>query len=129
MRSAAFGQNAPAFLAARCSQIFPVSVWRAVSIPSYTVPDSFSMAATGAAVANGWSAGRRWALRHWASAAESGSPWQQGPAVARGGADAPSRAFRKTPEAPPGTPSPVGETEKRDRRYQEPKERGRQSVG
>jgi hypothetical protein len=42
---------------------------------NYVVPYSFSVAATGAAVSNGWSAGRRGALRHWASAPESGSPW------------------------------------------------------
>src|SRR6185436_20247643 len=112
----------PAFAGA-CSQNFPTSLWRFVPASNYIVLYLFSAAATGAAVANGWSAGRRWALRHWASAPERGSPWQQGPAVARGGADAPSRASRKRPKRLPALHPPVGETEKRDTARPEPNNR------
>src|SRR5688572_28593580 len=38
-----------------------------------------------ATMASRWSAGRRRALRHWASAPEAATPGNRGPAVARGG--------------------------------------------
>ena len=98
----------PSFLPALYSQIFPVSVWRIVTSYNYTVLYPFSMAATGAAVANGWSAGRRWALRHWASAPESGNPWQQGTCRGARRCRCTVKGVSQTPEAPPGAPSPGG---------------------
>ena len=61
---------------------------------------------------------------------KAATPGNRGPAVARGGADAPSGAFRKTPEAPPGAPSPGGgDGKKGTRRSQSREQPGRRSVG
>src|SRR5258706_12021423 len=49
---------------------------------------------------------------------KAAAPGNRGPAVARGGADAPSRAFRKRPKRLPALHPPVGETEKGIRRAQ-----------
>jgi len=101
--------DVPSLLSLANSQILPLSIWRVASSWDYMgVHDPFAGAATGAAVANGWSAGRRWALRHWASAPESGSPWQQGTCRGARRCRCTVKGVSQTPEAPPGAPSPGG---------------------
>ena len=93
-----------------------MSLWRTVIASNYIVPYSFSLAATGAAVANRWSAGRRGPYVIGPARPKAATPGNRGlPWRAAADRKAPPKGVSQTPEAPPGAPSPVGETEKRDR--------------
>ena len=93
------------------SQILPLP-----PLPGIIVHYLFSTAATGAAVANGWSAGRRWALRHWASAPESGNPWQQGTCRGARRRRCAAKGVSQNAQSASRRSIPGGETEKGIRR-------------
>src|SRR5258707_208179 len=103
--------------------------WRAVSASNYIVPCSFSVAATGVAVGNRWSAGRRGPYVIGPARPQAATPGNRGPSVALGGAAAPSRASRKRPKRLPALNPHWGNGKKGYGAPAAATKQGRRSVG